>query len=145
MIVRMNEELVEVSVKMACSLWPDADSNELSLEMAAIPESFSEDCLLYQTDQGHYVAWIQLSLRHDYVEGSSTSPVAYIEGIYVNPEYRRSGLASKLIEAGEKWALEKGCSELASDCELENELSIQFHSGYGFKEANRLVCFIKSL
>lgn len=39
----------------------------------------------------------------------------------------------------------EGCDELGSDCELENTLSIEFHNGVGFEEANRLVCFIKKI
>ena len=49
-----------------------------------------------------------------------------------------------LVECVEDWGKEKGCSEMASDCELDNYLSVDFHKALGFKEANRLVCFIKA-
>jgi aminoglycoside 6'-N-acetyltransferase I len=84
-------------------------------------------------------------LRHDYVEGTKTSPVGYLEGIYVREEYRRSGVAKELLECCEQWAKEKGCTEFASDCELTNEKSIAFHSAAGFSEANRIVCFTKTI
>lgn len=35
--------------------------------------------------------------------------------------------------------------EFASDCELGNEESLAFHLKLGFKEANRIICFAKSL
>ena len=94
---------------------------------------------------GEAVAFISLSLRHDYVEGTASSPVAYLEGIFVKPAFRKQGIARKLIEFSKNWALERGCSELASDCELENKTSEIFHKKLGFEEANRLICFKMNL
>ena len=42
-------------------------------------------------------------------------------------------------------AIEKGCREFASDCELDNEVSLKFHLKVGFAEANRIICFTKQL
>ena len=39
----------------------------------------------------------------------------------------------------------KGCTEFASDCELSNVQSVQFHLNVGFEEANRIICFTKKL
>ena len=41
------------------------------------------------------------------------------------------------------WAKEQGCTEFASDCELTNTVSQEFHKKLGFEEANRVVCFVK--
>ena len=54
-------------------------------------------------------------------------------------------MASALLSACEDWAREKGCTEFASDCELDNQGSIAFHLGAGFTEANQIVCFTKRL
>jgi aminoglycoside 6'-N-acetyltransferase I len=43
------------------------------------------------------------------------------------------------------WAKEIGCSEFASDCELDNIGSFKFHMAMGFDEANRIICFKKKL
>ena len=43
------------------------------------------------------------------------------------------------------WAKERGCTEFASDCELDNAASLAFHLHAGFEEANRLICFAKRL
>ncbi len=40
---------------------------------------------------------IQLSLRTDYVEGTATTPVAYIEPFYLMPGYRQKGIARMII------------------------------------------------
>ena len=45
----------------------------------------------------------------------------------------------------EKWAKEKGCKEFASDCEIDNNSSFGFHMALGFEEANRIICFTKTL
>ena len=87
------------------------------------------------------VAFVSLSLRSDYVEGTKSSPVGYLEGIYVKPEFRNKGIAKELVEYAKKWSAQKGCSEFASDCLIENEDSRKFHNKIGFKEANAIVCF----
>jgi len=79
------------------------------------------------------------------VEGTETSPVGYLEGIFVREGYRKQGLARKLLLACEAWAAEQGCTEFASDCELTNTVSQEFHQKLGFEEANRVVCFVKKL
>lgn len=68
-----------------------------------------------------------------------------MEGIYVKDEYRNKGIAKQLLMECEKWAKDKGCSEFASDCELNNIESLRFHLSLGFEEANRIICFKKSL
>lgn len=49
-----------------------------------------------------------------------------------------------LLETCQKWAKEQGCTEFASDCELDNENSRKFHLKMGFVEANRIICFTKN-
>jgi aminoglycoside 6'-N-acetyltransferase I len=75
------------------------------------------------------------------VEGCDEGPVAYLEGIYVQPEFQKQGIARDLVAFAKKWGQEQGCRELASDCLLENHQSLAFHLATGFEEANRLICF----
>ncbi len=91
------------------------------------------------------IAFAQCSLRHDYVEGTDSSPVGYLEGIYVQERYRKRGYGAELLSECEKWAREVGCTEFASDCELDNADCFRFHMSLGFKEANRIICFRKEL
>lgn len=94
---------------------------------------------------GTIEGFAQCGLRHDYVEGTNSSPVGYLEGIFVQEEYRKQGYAKQLLNYCEKWAKKKGCSEFASDCELDNEISRQFHINLGFDGANRIICFSKKI
>ncbi|WP_208001794.1 aminoglycoside 6'-N-acetyltransferase [Macrococcoides caseolyticum] len=91
------------------------------------------------------VGFAHVSLRVDYVEGTETSSVGFLEGIYVLPEYRSRGIARALITACEQFAKENGCTEFASDCELTNIDSILMHEKLGFEETNRIVCFKKKI
>jgi aminoglycoside 6'-N-acetyltransferase I len=80
-----------------------------------------------------------------YAEGCETSPVAYIEGWYVDTDVQRQGVGRKLVQVAEAWAIEHGFTEIASDTWLENETSIEAHKALGFDEVERLVCFRKGL
>lgn len=64
---------------------------------------------------GHLSGFIEASLRQT-VGGCATSPVGYIEGIFVKPDYRRRGVGRALVAAAEEWAASRGCTEMASDC-----------------------------
>ncbi len=71
--------------------------------------------------------------------------MGYIEGIFVHPEYRQDAVGRALVAAAEVWAIEQGCTEMASDRQLGNQSSGSFHEALGFEEAERLVCYRKSL
>ena len=91
------------------------------------------------------VGFAECQLRYDYVEGTDSSPVGYLEGIFVKEEFRHRGFAKEILTECEKWTKEKGCTECASDCELDNEDSWHFHMAMGFIEAGRIICFKKEL
>ena len=94
---------------------------------------------------GEAAGFAQCQLRHDYVEGTETSPVGYLEGIYVREADRGKGIARRLLRACENWAKEQGCTEFASDCELTNIEGQGFHRAVGFEEANRIVAYVRKI
>ena len=138
-------ELEDLSVlaELACLLWPHHGQEEMTEELAEILAN--ENAAFFLAAEGEAAGFAQCQLRHDYVEGTESSPVGYLEGIYVAEEYRKHGIARELLSACETWAKGKGCAEFASDCELENTRSLQFHLNVGFEEANRIICFTKKL
>lgn len=136
-------ELAAVCALALC-LWPGHERAELEEEFASLLEK--PDAALYLASDGELpVGFAQCQLRRDYVEGTETSPVGYLEGIYVTEAFRNKGVARMLLQCCERWAAEQGCEEFASDCELDNTVSQQFHQKLGFEEANRIVCFTKRL
>ncbi len=129
---------------LTSQLWHDHIVEEMRSEFAEIMAK--PDAVFFLAIDGEKpIGFAQCQLRHDYVEGTDTSPVGYLEGIYVAEEYRKQGIARELLSACENWAKTKGCTEFASDCELDNVQSLQFHLNVGFCEANRIICFIKDL
>ncbi|HEX3627371.1 MAG TPA: GNAT family N-acetyltransferase, partial [Verrucomicrobiae bacterium] len=78
-------------------------------------------------------------------DGCSTSPVAYLEGWFVDRDLRRQGIGRSLVVAAEQWARERGFREFASDAELENLESQNAHVAIGFREVDRLVLYLKAL
>lgn len=128
---------------IACQLY-QATPAELVDEFAALAASSEAACFL-ACEGDVSVGFAQCQLRHDYVEGTSTSPVGFLEGVWVHPAHRRYGVARQLVEACQQWALQAGCSEFASDCEIDNADSLAFHLSLGFAEAGRTIWFHKRL
>jgi aminoglycoside 6'-N-acetyltransferase I len=95
--------------------------------------------------QGDSLGFAEAMLRTDNVNGCATSPVAFLEGIYVEPSARRQGVARALADVVEQWARQMGCREFASDALLENVSSHCMHRGLGFEETERVVYFRKDL
>lgn len=130
--------------KLAIQMWEDNSLEGLTEELTEIIESpESAVFLLFEGETA--VGFAQCQLRHDYVEGTESSPVGYLEGIFIEEEYRKKGYAKELLKECEAWAKEMECSEFASDCELTNTGSLEFHLKMGFEEANRVICFTKKL
>ena len=130
--------------KLAIQMWEDNTLEGLTADLAetiASPESAI--FLLYDGEMP--VGFAQCQLRHDYVEGTDSSPVGYLEGIYVEKEHRNLGTARALLKGAQQWAKAKGCREFASDCEMDNTESLAFHLACGFEEANRIICFVKEI
>ncbi len=144
MIKRAEIKDAEALATLAIQMWPEHDPSELTEEFRDLTKNEDAACFLkYVGDRP--VAFAQCQLRHDYVEGTNSSPVGYLEGIFVSEGYRMKGYAADLLAECEKLAREKGCTEFASDCELDNDNSLKFHLSLGFEETNRIICFRKDL
>lgn len=133
-----------ILAELACQLWPNHTVEEMRVAYAQIIEK-PDAAFFLAFAQETAVGFAQCQLRCDYVEGTDSSPVGYLEGIYVAEACRKQGVAKALLTACESWAKTKGCCEFASDCELTNTQSLQFHLRVGFEEANRIICFTKKL
>lgn len=129
---------------LAQELWPENTVASLEAEMRESLKNSDTAFFLYYADN-QAVAFAHVQLRHDYVEGTDSSPVGYLEGIYVREAFRKQGIAGQLLTACQTWAKQQGCTEFASDCELTNDESLRFHLSHGFIEANRIICFTKKL
>jgi len=129
--------------KMRKGIWNDAPDEYLNFDLDDILKSDNDAVFLAWAD-GKPVGMIEARIR-EYGEGCETSPVGYIEGWFVNENFRGTGVAGALAQAAENWAREKGCIEMASDTWLENEASIRAHEKLGYSEVERLVHYVKRL
>ncbi len=149
MIKTVTKEDSLTVAKLTIQMWEDNILEELAREFEElIAKDDAHIFLKYVPDQSgndRAVGFAQCQLRYDYVEGCDSSPVGYLEGIFIEDAYRGKGFAKELLGACQAWAKEKGCTEFASDCELDNEGSLKFHMAMGFEEANRIICFTKKL
>lgn len=135
---------IQVVASLAIQLWPDTSLDEMLSHYQEVLELGEGICFLAYKE-GQPIGFIELNIRHDYVEGADELPVAYIEGLYIASDYRQKGLGQMLITRAEQWAVQHGFKQLCSDVEIENQLSILFHEKAGFSEAARIVCFVKNL
>jgi aminoglycoside 6'-N-acetyltransferase I len=128
------------------ALWQDATAEEHRAYMAialAQPERFLQ--LMMYDARREPVGFIEGSIRSDHVNGTESSPVGFVEGVYVLPAWRRQGIARQLFAAIGDWARARGCRELASDALIENEASQRAHRALGFRETERVVYFTRAL
>lgn len=132
--------------RMRRELWhaePDDHHEEIKRFLSG-RSSREEEVLMAFTPEGATVGFIELSIR-PYAEGCRSENVAYIEGVFVESAKRGEGVGAALVKAAEEWGRAHGCSEIASDTEIENESSIAAHKAFGFTETTRVVCFKKDL
>lgn len=144
MIIRATENDLPCAAALARELWPGHTQAELEKELAPLARG-EGGALFLLCLEGQPCGFAQCQLRHDYVEGTSSSPVGYLEGLYVRPGQRGKGWGRALVRRCEDWARGEGCLEFASDCGLDNAGSLAFHLKAGFSEAGRIICFAKRL
>jgi aminoglycoside 6'-N-acetyltransferase I len=87
--------------------------------------------------------FLEISIRN-YAEGCR-GDTPYVESWYVDDDLRGTGIGRALMEAAERWARDRGFTELASDALLDNSLSHAAHKALGFEEVERIVVFRKPL
>ncbi|OCR26999.1 aminoglycoside 6'-acetyltransferase [Pseudomonas syringae] len=128
------------------ALWPgssrQAHADEVS-DLLADRQRYIN--LIAYSESGTPAGLAEASLRTGYVNGTESSPVVFLEGIYVTPECRRQHIAGQLIDVVAQWGRSHGCTEMASDTDLNNLLSQDMHKALGFAETERVVFFKRGL
>lgn len=132
---------------MRSMLWPSGtfEEHRAEIESDYLDQNASAIGLVARLESGPVIGFAEASLRHDYVNGCHTSPVVFLEGIYVDPKMRRKGVSAELCRAVAAWGRSLGCQEFASDASLDNETSHAMHLALGFEETERVIYFRKAL
>jgi len=142
---RVTDATANEWVVLRHELWPEHATDELREQAGELLGRESAVAFLLRDERGAPIAMAEATLRHDYVNGCSTSPVAFLEGIYVRQAFRRQGAARQLCRAVEAWAKEHGCREFASDAQIDNEVSHRMHQALGFEERERVVYYCRPI
>lgn len=126
-------------------LWPDFSRAELADEQVRLildPHRFA--VFVAESDDGTLAGLVEVSIR-EWAEGCKSHPVGYLEAWYVNSDQRRRGIGKGLLQAAERWAASRGCVEMASDADIDNQVSHRAHASMGYVEVGRAVLFSKVL
>jgi aminoglycoside 6'-N-acetyltransferase I len=79
-------------------------------EMAIYHKAADKACVLAFLDNGEIpIGLMELLLRH-VVDGCLSSPVGYLEGLYIAPANRGRGIARAMLCYAMDWAKAQGCT-----------------------------------
>jgi aminoglycoside 6'-N-acetyltransferase I len=136
--------------RLRAALWPESSAEEHGEELALIlvgtfPRVMPLVILVAQTGDGTLAGFLEVGLRSSADGCNESRPVGYVEGWYVEENWRRKGVGAKLLRAAEEWARGQGCLEMASDTTIDNLVSQRVHEALGFEVAERSVLYRKTL
>lgn len=132
-------------LRLRMLLWDGSSENDHKTEMVDIIENPQEQFVaVADAGDGRLAGFLEASIR-SHVEDCKTENVGYLEGWYVDPAFRQQGIGSRLVRFAETWARNQGCTEMASDAEIDNLVSQQAHASLGYAETARLVHLRKEL
>jgi aminoglycoside 6'-N-acetyltransferase I len=146
-ILPATSDHVNVWAELRYALWPWEDVDDHAEEAAELYLAGHPDRVAFVAldDAGDVIAFAEASLRRDYVEGCETSPVAFLEGVYVKPDVRKSGVARALVDAVADWGRAQDCTECASNVLFDNVERQAFQAAIGFEETERVVYYRREL
>ncbi|MEO6656103.1 MAG: aminoglycoside 6'-N-acetyltransferase [Pyrinomonadaceae bacterium] len=132
-------------LRLRLLLWDESSEDDHKAEMVDIIEnSDAQFVAVADLGDGRLGGFLEASIR-SHVEDCDTENVGYLEGWFVEESYRQLGMGGRLVQFAEEWARAKGCTEMASDAEVDNIVSQQAHSRLGYSETSRLVHLRKEL
>lgn len=130
---------------MRTELWPQTDDmHKAEIEEYYDGKSIDIEQVYFVDVEDKIVGFIELNIRN-FAEGSRSGRVPYVEGWFIRKESRGRGYGKQLMRKAEAWAKDLGFNEIASDTEVDNQLSIELHKKLGYLETERVVCFLKDL
>ena len=133
--------------RLRSELWPQRSAEDHRRGLAEALSLGGGDVAAFaaRADGGEIIGFAETTLRHDHVNGCETSPVVFLEAVYVAPAHRGRGAARALCAAVEAWGRSHGCRELAADVAAGDAASHRFHTAVGFEETGRVVFFRRVL
>lgn len=129
---------------MRCKLWPDTTEQEHQREMQIFSARANYLVWIAESEEGDIAGFLEAQTCNR-ADGCLSDSILFIEGWWVEENFRRRGVGHALMRTAEAWAREHGCQELASDTWLDNEESHAAHLSFGFEEVDRNITYMKTL
>ena len=127
-------------LRLRAALWPDETNAKHREEMDEYLREDAAVAFVAARPSGGLAGFVEATIR-PHADGCDTSPVGYVEGWYVDADVRRRGVGRRLVRTAERWARGLGCTEMGSDCLLDNAVSLRAHLAIGYEERERLIHF----
>jgi len=131
-------------LRMNRALFPNLNPESDVAEMLATLARSDAAVFVIDRGDGRLAGYVEVGER-SIADGCESSPVGYIEAWYVDPDVRRSGYGRSLLDAAERWALERGRSEMASDALLDNQISHEAHRKSGYEQVDKVITYRKTI
>jgi len=129
---------------LRAELWPEETLEDHRRELKEFLGRGDLWGFIAELPVGNPAGFAEVALR-DYANGCVSRPVAFLEGIWVHPQWRRQGIGARLIEKVEEFLVARGIAELGSDVLIDNAESLAAHAHWGFAETERVIYFRKDL
>ncbi len=141
--------------KLQSLLWPDAAPQELMSELDAFFGKQSAGTLpkvilvaqdqvaqdqVAQDQADTVIGFLEVGLRSHADGCDPHRPVGFVEGWFVQQEFRHRGVGRELMRSAEDWARAQGCLEMG-----DNDGALRAHQALEFEVVDRCVHFRKSL
>lgn len=103
-------------------------------------EGGNSDCelswnIFVAEDKGQLIGFIEVSIKK--FDGMVNDRVGYIEGWYIDSNYRNKGLGKLLIIEAENWVKYEGCNSMASFIPADNATATELFEKLGYKIVNK--------
>lgn len=101
----------------------------------------SSETVLVAVEQTEVIGWIHIFISFRL----ESDPFPEIGGLVVSSKYRSIGIGKLLVNAAEKWALEKGFTKIRVRSRLERTEAKRFYEREGYQVKKSQNVFEKSL
>lgn len=126
-------------VRMRLELWqdsPEKEAEEIERFLAGYPLPTLMGAFVCERPEGGLCGLAEVAI-HASAPGCTTDRIGFLEGWYVDADWRGRGVGRALVERVEEWARAAGCREMASDTTPDYPLSPAAHAALGYDEVER--------
>lgn len=134
----------ETWIRLRAALWPGEAVEVHGQDVDTFRGGETGFGFVAETEDGAAAGFAEITIR-PFANGCDSRPVPFLEGIWVEPPFRRRGIGALLVKHVEAFVAARGFREIGSDALLDNEVSHAAHRRWGFAETERVVYFRKLL